>query len=94
VAIYRLRTHTHTHTLLHIQAESRLRVDIRYPIYYAPPKPVHSVFKIRKQEKHATMDVEYTGVQNGSLCVQIIADSKTCFGMIIIFNFCLQLREK
>ena len=52
------------------------------------------VFKIRQQEKHGTMDFQYTGVQNSSLRVQIIADSKTCCGKLVIFNFYLQLSEK
>ena len=52
------------------------------------------VFKIMQQEKHGTMDFQYTGVQNNSIRVQIIADSKTCSAKLVIFNFCLQLREK
>ena len=80
VPIYRLHKHTGWE-------ERRLRVDIRDPIYCALPKAVHSVFKIRKQETNGTMDIQYTGVQNSSLCVQIIADSNACFGKLIFFFF-------
>ena len=39
------------------------------------------------------MDFQYTGVRNSSLRVQIIADSKACCGKLVIFNFCLQLKN-
>ena len=52
------------------------------------------VFKIREQEKHGTMDFQYTGVQNSSMRAQIIADSKTCCGKLVIFNFCFTITLK
>ena len=72
---------THTHSL---RAVSMLIFAIQFTTLRLRQC---SVFKISQQEKHDTMDFQYTGVQKSSLRVQIIADSKTCLGEACLFFF-------